>query len=201
MITKFKIQDSRFRNKESEMVKKDPISYFLYPISRKSEGFSLVEMLVVMVVFSILAIVTTQTLVVSLRSSKKSESIVVVKQNVDYAQSTMERLLRNAQKITVCSATGGDQIDYLDENNTTGRFRCVTSGSDRYIASGSAALVRLTSPEVQVSCGSVFKCSLNPNPNVPPSIEINLEAVLAGLGTGLEGAKVTSSTKILLRTY
>ena len=165
-------------------------------------GFSLVEMLVVMMVFSILAIVTTQTMIATLRSSKKSESVLVVKQNIDFAQSTMERLLRNAQQISNCLPAGGDTITYTDENGSTGQFRCVTSGSDRYIASGSASTVRLTSTDVRVTCGTVFKCPAPPNPNVPPSVIINLEAISTGnFGVGTDVSKVTSTTKILLRTY
>ena len=162
------------------------------------EGFSLIEMLVVLVVFSILAIVTSQVLIISIRSSKKSESVVVVKQNVDYAMSTMERLLRNAQVITGCT---GNQLDYLDGNNRPGRFQCVTTGADPYyIASGSATPVRITSTEVIVDCGAVFDCPL-PVPNVAQSVIINLSASHSLLGTGVEGAQVSATSKILLRTF
>lgn len=165
-------------------------------------GFSLIEMMVVVLVFSFIAIIATQTMIATLRSSKKSESLVVVKQNVDFAQSTIERLLRNAQSVTCISGNPGNRIDYLDENNRTGSFRCITTGTDPYyIASVSASTVRLTSKDVRVTCGSVFTCP-PPQPNVPPSILIDLEAVsAAALGSGIEASKVTSSTKILLRTY
>lgn len=168
---------------------------------QSGRGFSLIEMLVVLAVFSILAVVASQVLIISLRSARKSESVVVVKQNVDYAISTIERLLRNAQDITFCSPGGTSQLDYIDENNKAGRFRCTCAGSDCYIASGSASPVRITSDDVTITnCGSVFTCPV-PAPNVAESVIINLKAKHSGLGTGVEGAEVTAKSKILLRTF
>lgn len=164
------------------------------------KGFSLVEMLVVIMVFSILAILSTQTLLYSLRGARKSEALGIVRENVDFASSTMERLLRNAQEITLCNNV---QVDYLDEFNNEGRFRCDLSGG--YIASGSASPVNLTSPEVFIICNEPGKPTFNCPPpasiDVPPSVEINVVGRHSTSGTTSEGAKVTSSTKVLLRNY
>ena len=129
------------------------------------QGFSIIEMLVVIAVFSILAIVTTQTLSLSLRGSRKSDAQSRARQNVDYAISTMERLLRNSKSIT---GACGSQINYVDEYDKAGRFRCMCSGSDCYIASGSANL-RITSSEVTITnCSNVFSCPATPAPGPVP---------------------------------
>ena len=162
-----------------------------------NSGFSIIEMLVVLVVFSILAIVTTQTLSTSLRGSRKSDAQSRARQNVDFAMSTMERLLRNTQSITSCSAT---QLNYMDEYNRPGSFRCACSGTDCYIASGSATPKRITSPEVVITCSGIFSCPPTPAPGVPPSILITITGRDATT-TGAEGNEVTSKSRILLRTY
>src|SRR3989344_5347971 len=108
-------------------------SLFLY------KGFSIVEMLVVLSIFSVLAILATQSIILTLKGSRKSESIVEVKENVEVAMSTMERLLRNSKSIS-CSGNNL-QLTYVDEYNQPGSFVC-SGGADGYIASGSA-LIRI----------------------------------------------------------
>lgn len=200
--------------KESDRVKEKSVksaeNFSDRPLGVKSlfSGFSLIEMLVVIFVFSILAILSTQTLLYSLRGTNKSEALGVVRENVDFASSTMERLLRNAQSLNCTSAT---QLDYQDENEQTGSFRCITtggtcsSGGDGYIASVSASTVRLTSQDVCVVCNEPgkppFTCTIPADPKVPPSVFINVVGIHKTSGTTSEGAKVTSSTQVLLRNY
>ena len=160
---------------------------------KKVKGFSLIEVLVAIGVFSIVALVTTQSLASSLRNSRKSDAISRSRQNVDYAISTMERLLRNAQDIS-CS---GDNrtLNYVDEFGNNSSFRCAGD----HIASGSA---RLTSNSVLIDCSArpVFTCSVA-GPTVPEAVEIILTAEDALMGNTEEGATVTSKTKVLLRNY
>lgn len=160
-------------------------------------GFSLIEMLVTIFVFSILGIVTTQILALSLRGSKKSESIGEVRSNIEYAVSTMERLLRNAKSVSCASIT---RLNYVDEHGNAGRFDCVAT--DGAIASGSASPVRLTSTRVEVLCSgyTVFSCPA-PAANVPPSVIIEVRGQDANLGTGVEGSTVSVRTSVMLRTY
>jgi hypothetical protein len=114
------------------------------------------------------------------------------RENADFAVSTMERLLRNAQDITLCTST---HLVYIDEFKNSTDFTC-TGG---YIASGSA---RLTSTNVNVNCssaGAVFICAA-PAPGVPKTVEISVTASDAST-SGTEGASVTSKTRVLLRNY
>ncbi len=66
----------------------------IYTISR---GFTLVELLVVMVVFSLVGAITGAILVNSLRTSNKANSLTVLKQNGDYVIEQTEKLLREAR--------------------------------------------------------------------------------------------------------
>jgi prepilin-type N-terminal cleavage/methylation domain-containing protein len=158
-------------------------------------GYSLIELLVVLVVFSVLTIILTQSMASSLRGSRKSENIIEVKQNIDFALSTMERLLRNAQSLT---CTSNVRLDYIDEHGAAGVFQC-SGGLNGHIASGSAAL-RLTNSLVYIDCSAgVFQCPL-PAAGVPPRVEI----VLRGRDVftpGVESAVVSSPVRVQLRTY
>jgi hypothetical protein len=100
----------------------------------------------------------------------------------------MERNIRNAESFINCGSET-DAISYLDEDGSLSSFSCETD----YIASGSA---RLTSEEVEIiSCS--FTCD---DSTSPPSVEISIGARDAN-ATGIEGAQMTTSTKIFLRTY
>lgn len=176
-----RIQKSKIKNKNN-------INY---------DGYTLVELLVVLLVFSILSYIIVQSLALSLRGSRKSENINQVKENIEYAMSVMERNLKNAKAIVggTCSSI---LLTYQDYYNTNPNpfFSCV-NGSSGFIASGSA---RLTSNEVFIDCTTtVFNCPA-PQPGVPPSIEITLNGRDAN-STGAESAQVTSKTRILLRAY
>ena len=169
---------------------------------RVLRGVSLIEMLIVVFIFSILGVVVTRTLALSLRGTSKSENVTIVKQNVDFALGTIERHLRNAQFLT-CSGSG-NTLSYEDQwqSSTNVRFRCVSS-SPSYIASSSAVAgvpidVRLTSNDVDIiNCTTVFNCNISTNPH---SVDITITAKRTG-SSGAEGSQVTSSTKILLRNY
>lgn len=160
-------------------------------------GFSLIEMLVVLFVFSILAIVVTQTLSLSLRGSQKSESLGNTRENVAYAINVMDRLLRNSRSLT-CSTSTGARLNYIDEHGNAAYFACVTSGTDTYIASNSSTQ-RLTVNNMRITnCNAVFTCTQGLD--VPDEADISIAATDAN-NPGAEGSGITVSTKILLRNY
>jgi prepilin-type N-terminal cleavage/methylation domain-containing protein len=166
-----------------------------------SKGYSIIEMLIAIGVFAIVGVVVTSSLASSFKNSKKSNAISNVKTNVDYAMSTMERLLRNAQyinKTTDTPPSTATKIYYRDQFNRLTYFECIT-GSPNYIASGSAT-VKLTSDQVIIDCASIFTYPV-PDPGVPQIVEITLKGTDRSAGTTTEGATVTSKTRILLRYY
>ncbi|OGM09132.1 hypothetical protein A2159_01730 [Candidatus Woesebacteria bacterium RBG_13_34_9] len=161
-------------------------------------GFSLIEMLVTVFVFAVIAIISTQSLSNSLRSSTKTNSTLKVRENLDFTLSTMERLLHNAKSID-CVTSNAATLNYIDEYGNSASFVRATSGTDVYIASNSGAMnKRLTSPDVVVdSAGVLFSSDCI---NIPHSVYINLKARAKDI-SGSEGADYSASTKILLRNY
>jgi type II secretory pathway pseudopilin PulG len=154
------------------------------------KAFTLIEMLIVISSFAVLAVLVTMTVAYSLRGSKKSESSGMVRSELEYAVGVMERQLRNANNITGCASSS---INYEDENGVNASFSC----SGGYLASGSA---RLTSDKVELTTCQ-FTCSDVPGKSyVPKSVKINLTGASAQ-DVGVEGATVALETEILLRNY
>ena len=164
--------------------------------SKRVQGFSLLEILVVITVFSILAILTTQAVLLTLRGSKKSESLTKVRGNVDYSLAVIERNIRNADAIVNCSGSSDSStVLYIDENGVETSFSFVDGVDGGYIASASG---RLTSNEVDVTSCS-FECEEGVG-EVNPAITISITARDAVL-SAMEGGEITISTKIFLRNY
>lgn len=162
---------------------------------KEIRGFSLIEILVVITVFSILAILTTQAVLLTLRGSKKSESLTKVRGNIDYSLAIIERNIRNADFIEECPNIDESIISYLDENGILTSFSCADEEGIGYIASASG---RLTSSEVNVtSCSFVCEEGIG---ETNPAITVSISARDAVLDA-MEGGEITISTKIFLRVY
>lgn len=163
---------------------------------KRKGGFSLIELLVVVFVFSILTVVTTRSLAVSLRGSSKSNSTGTVKENIEFAAGSIERQLRNARSID--QATSSTQvINYVDENGLPASFSCV-GGANGYIVSTAG---RITSSEVNVNCTiSVFQYT-PATTSTPPSVLITISATHALYGSQIEGSAINIKSRVQLRSY
>lgn len=164
-------------------------------------GFSLIELIVVLALFTVLMVVTSQVLISSLRSVRKAEASSVVRANVDYAISIVERHLRNAKEITTCN-TNMSTLNYVTFEGISAWFSCQNISGNVYIASGSAVLpsVRLTGEEVSLTQCSFDCVDLSPADNVPPSVIVNVRATHRNI-QGAEGVDIIRTSKINLRVY
>jgi len=164
----------------------------------------MIELLVVVVIFTMIGYLTTVSLALTMRGARKSEAILEVRSNVSYSMSIMERLLRGARDpncLTPFDSLGvGDNlgVEYYDQSGELVSFSC-ENGSNGYIASDSA---RITNDKVSIDCtpgNVVFNC-LFPGGGVSPTVMITLNASSSEI-QGPEGSQLTSSTQILLRSY
>ena len=158
-------------------------------------GISLLEILVVIAVFAILAVLASSAILLTLRGARKSESLLGVRENIDFSIAVIERNLRNANRISPCPNPITTVIDYQDELGESAAFSCDLSASPGFIASVSA---RLTSDSVDVTACS-FICVAGTG-GTPDSVDISITATDAS-STGAESAVVTSNTKVFLRNY
>lgn len=159
---------------------------------KKTSGFSLIEVLVVLTIFGFVALITSGSVLTTIRGAKRADSDTKVRENVTYALSTMERHLRNAVTVS-CS---GGRVDYTDQSQLAASFYLNTVGNDRYIASVSASN-RLTSADVNVTT-LAFAC-IPADGSTPPSVNISITAEDRN-AQGAERSQITSSTKVNLRT-
>ena len=163
-----------------------------------NSGMSLLEILVVVAIFAILGIIVARAVILTIGGSKKSESLIKVRENLDYAVGVAERQIRNANSIVNCATQPQDTsvINYLDQDGIASSFSCVNIGSaSGYVASGSA---QLTSDAVNVTACS-FTCAIGTSTN-PDTVSVTLEAKDAQ-ASGVQGADVTVATQISLRNY
>lgn len=158
------------------------------------KGFSLVEMLVVISIFAVLGVLSTQAVTLTLKSSKKSDSLVRVRENVNYSLAVIERQIRNSETISSCSGATSI-INYTSLEGIDSSFSCVTPGINGYIASGSA---RLTSSDISVTACS-FTCT-QLDVNNPPVINVSISAEDA-TSSSIEKGVVTTDMEIITRNY
>lgn len=164
-------------------------------MKKNNLGTSLIEIVVVLGVFTVLGILSTRVIVLSLQGSKKADAQIKVRENLDYAVGVIERNLRNAKNITSC---GTNIVSYVDSNNVATSFSCLNISSLGFVASGSANL-RLTSDEIKITACS-FTCTTGTQ-LTPPKVAISIKAVDAASQGSKEGSTVSISTEINLRTY
>lgn len=159
-------------------------------------GFSLIEMLVVVTLFALIGALVSQSTVVSLVSSRKSDASAKVRENLNYAYGVLERKLRGAQSVPTCNGTTQSSINFLDEDGVQSSLSCGLGNSITLTTpSGS---MNLTSQDVNIPVCE-FTCS-QPNTNLPPQIRVRISGRSAQI-TGVEDTTVTLDTSINLRVY
>lgn len=158
----------------------------------KIKGVSLIELLVVIGVFSVLAVLAASGVFLSLRGSRKSEALGKVRENLDFSFAIIERQLRNAESVNCVSQT---RVDYEDKYGNTVYFSCEDVGTDGYISSASA---RLTSDEITVTA-CTFVCDQGTSGSLP-SVTLGVTGEDKS-SSGIEAGQVDLTTKVHLRTY
>lgn len=161
------------------------------------KGFSLIEILVVIGLFALIGIVTSQAVLTTLKGSRVIDSEANIRQNVDYAMNIIERNLRNSKEITECpNTTDPTKIDYVDPSGQDQSIFYVSSGDDRYVAVTSNDN-RLTSNQVRVTNFSIICSPAIGNASAEVNVTITATDPNA---TSDEAATITTSNKVVLRT-
>jgi len=85
-------------------------------------GFILVEMMVVVSLFALVFAIGAGMFFSLIKNANKIKNLNQVKQNGEYATSVMERMIRNARRITSSTATS---VSILNPDGGTTTFACV----------------------------------------------------------------------------
>ncbi len=171
--------------------------------NNQSNGFTLIEILVVVGLLAIIATIGSNMFFTTLRSSNKSKSLTMVKQNGDYALAVMERLIRDSEKVITNSdgslcTTGMNKVKTKRLDGSEVEFSCDGEGTvDGLIASNSA---RLTGSNVKLDSCS-FDCS-SEGEFYPQVVTINFTLSQAMVTTRLEEqASVNFETTVTTRNF
>lgn len=171
-------------------------------------GYSIIEILVVVGVFAVLGILATQSINLSLKSSKKGDSIVSVKQELENAASTIERQLQTASSVIGCTTSiatpsvglrnsAGVRYDYACFDSPPSNWPASTNNDPRIVYSSGDTInyvYRLTSNNITIT-NCQFNCYTQDSNTY---IDFTVTASAKGL-TVAEGSAVTTARKILIR--
>ena len=179
------------------------------------KGYSVVEILVVVGIFAVMAVIATQSVSLSLKSSKKSDSTMLVRNELDYTAGSIERNFQFASAIIVpgCTDLGVDatllstpSAGFRDTKGNRGDIACldIAAGfyilnNDKSIASSSGETIsykqRLTSPNIDISNCS-FSCTKQ---GEQIYLEFSVEAIGKNAALEENTNPITISKKILVR--
>lgn len=163
------------------------------------KGFSLIEILIVVGLFAVISVITTQVLTTAIRGSKKSESVESVRSEIDFATQQIARQLRNASSIDGgCTGVVQTAISFYDQNSIPNTFSCLELGTENGYIASSSANIRITSTDITVTSCEItcFPGQANTTDNVLLKVSAKDK-----LKTGIESAAVDVETRIYLRNY
>jgi len=108
------------------------------------KAFSLIEVLVVVAIFSVISVLVGRSLVSSLTGSRKVDNAVLLRENLNYALTIFDREIKPAKSIDNCTI---DSLTYSDFENTQKIFACPAIVPTYVSLDGE----RLTSDDIQIT--------------------------------------------------
>jgi len=163
------------------------------------KGFTLLELLAVVGILGFVLIAVTQLLGSTLAGSGKSNSLQIVKQNGQFALSTMSRLVRLAKSVTPCS---GSNLQFVvSENNidVIYIFQIDNQRLKKTRDAGTPVESFVTDNQVQVTD---FTCNFTSGfAGTPAVVDLSLTISKSGLSVENSVVSTTFNTSVSLRTY
>lgn len=156
-------------------------------MKKNNSGMTLIEILVALSLFVVIATLVNQAFFATLRGSSKSKITTKLKQEGNYAVSVMERSLHSASSFVNCTS---QSVTYMNERGVQSVFSCSNGIINK---DGSA----LTATDVNISCN--ISC---PVEGGMPTVILDLSLSPAGSVVGLraeETANVDIKTRIRFR--
>lgn len=167
--------------------------------SSSLKGFTLVEVMVVLSAFSLLAVLVTYILLYSLRGTTKSEQTYNIRNQLDYTTEIIARQLRNAKDVN-CTGTG---VNYTDDLGGNAFFSCDTNTDVEKVASGSGTIdspddtYEISSSDVDLTL-CTFTCTTPSSPEIFKEVLFKISGK-SKVVQGAEASESTVETRIQLR--
>jgi prepilin-type N-terminal cleavage/methylation domain-containing protein len=144
--------------------------------SAKQRGFTLIEMIVSIFLFSIVMVVATGSLVSILGANRKAQAVKTVMNNLNFVLDSMTRAIRVGTDydcgVPTCATTGSTEFSFVDadSNDVTYRFNEGTNRVERSMNGGS--FDPLTSPGITVERLRFFADGITLNDQAQPRVLI-----------------------------
>jgi len=166
--------------------------------NKKEKSFTLIEMLVVVALFSLIITTVIGAFVAAVRNQKKVLTYQQLLDQTSYSLEYMSRALRMAKKDTTgtCLTTAGANYEFLSDNGIrflNSKDKCqefnledgslkgrISSDNKRWSFS---ELLPLTSNDLQINSVTFFLQGENQTDNLQPKVTIFLEIQGKGLGS------------------
>jgi prepilin-type N-terminal cleavage/methylation domain-containing protein len=185
-------------NKKKHMKKTKNFSFLISHFSFQ-KGFTLLELLTVIGVLGVIGSIVVSVVFISLRGSKKSDLVEIMRQNGDTAMTQMVKQIRFARSLDTPASciptTNTSSITITSiESNTQTTYACSATA----ISSNSASLIDSNAVSV-TNCS--FSCSQQ-TVNDPPTITIQFTLLPKVQGTLAENnASIPFQSSVTLRNY
>jgi prepilin-type N-terminal cleavage/methylation domain-containing protein len=166
-------------------------------IYNRSSGFTLIEMIVAVSIFTIVVFISIGSLLSISDANKKSNSLRTVMDNLNFAMENMSRSIRTGDNY-LCNGVGNcpsgkDNFTFTDQNGVSVKYSFVeTNGLGMInISKAGGPPLRITSPDVDIDKLSFFVIGVGPN-NGQPRVVISI--------IGVAGIKVKLKSKFSIQT-
>jgi len=156
----------------------------------RRQGFTLFETILVLSIFSLIGVMITGILASSIRSVKKSQNLIKVKNATSRMVDLIERQIRSGKLV---SCPDSSKVQFTDEYGNVTSFDWDGTSN---MASGSATPVNLNPTDVQIT-SAVFACT----PDVVTGRTV-VDFTVTAQSTGVETAESATAdfvTKIIPR--
>lgn len=123
-------------------------------LTSRASGFTLVEMIVAIFVFSVVMVIATGALVSIIGANRKAQSVKSVMNNLAFSVDSMTRALRVGTDydcgISSCASDGSDSLTFTDVDGREVEYRLNESTDQIERAIDGAGFLALTASEVTV---------------------------------------------------
>lgn len=173
---------------------------------KKQSGFTMIELLAVMIVFVSVGAIVIAIIVAALRGNNKTNALNSVQTNGDYAISQLTKAIRNATTLlspfpcgTITSPTVTSSVQLAFPDGSTSTYSCTDATGGANITSNSASLINTSAVKV-AACK--FTCGQN-SPSDYPVIGIDFSLQANNSGNFVEqkasASAVEFQTSIVIR--